>query len=142
MNFFIFASSFDDMISISSSLKSLITYEERLVNLLITRHYFEKIRRFHFKAIMIVVDFSKRDKSSNSNSMKCLTCFLKLYTRYYTFKSLSKHFHKASHCSLVIQLQQEVESKNIVENSKIESFFASFVKSLNTYEDKLANLDK
>ena len=142
MNFF--ASSFDDTTSISFSLKSLFTYEERLTSLLIKRQDFEETRRSHFKAIMIVVDFSERDKSSNSNSMKCFTCFLRLYTKYYTFESLRKHLHKTSHCSFVIQLQQEVESKNIVENSKIEfsSAFVSFVKSLSTYEDRLASLDK
>ena len=147
MKFFIFAIPIDRTTSISSLLKSLFIYEERLASLLITRvlrYYFDETRRSHFKTVMIVADFSERDNSVNSNDMKCLTCFLRLYTKYYTLESLKKHLHKTSHCSLVIQLQQEVESKNIVENSKIEfsSAFALFVKSLSTYENRLASLDK
>ena len=148
MKIFIFAIFTDDTTSISSSLKSLFTYEERLASLLITRFYFSATRRFHFKAIMIVVDFSKKSNSVNSNDIECLICFLRLYTRYYIFESLKKHFRDASHCSFVIQFQQKVESniveKKIVEKSKIESFFAlvSLVKFLSTYENRLASLDK
>ena len=148
MKVFIFAISTDDTTSISSSLKSLFTYEERLASLLITRFYFSATRRLHFKTIMIVVDFSEKNNSVNSNDIECLICSLRLYTKYYTFESLKKHFRDASHCSLVIQLQQKVESniveKKIVEKSKIESSFAfvSLVKLLSTYENRLASLDK
>ena len=147
MKVFIFAISIDRTISISSSLKSLFTYEERLTSLLISRHYFETRRRFHIKTVLVVVDFSKRD-DSDFNYTQCIICSLLLYNEYCTFESLKKHFRDASHCSLVIQLQQKVESniveKKIVEKSKIEFFFVlvSLVKFLNTYENRLASLDK
>ena len=148
MKIFIFAIFTNDTTSISFSLKPLSTYEERLASLLITRSYLSATRRLHFKAIMIVVDFSKKSNSVNSNDIECLICFLRLYTRYYISESLKKHLRDAFHCSLVIQLQQKVESniaeKKIVEKSKIESssVFAPFVKLLSTYEDKLASLNK
>ena len=141
MKVFIFAISTDRTTSISLSLKSLFTYEERLASLLITRHYFDATRRFYFKVVMIVADFSKRNNSVDSNDIECLICFLRLYSEYYTFESLKKHLRNASHCSFVQQLQQKVESK-IVEKSKIEFSFASLVKSLSTYENRLTSLDK
>ena len=122
-------------------MKSLFTYEERLASLLITRHYLDATRRSHFKAVIIVADFSEKSNFVDSNDIECLTCFLRLYSEYYTFESLKKHLRDASHCSLAQQLQQEVESK-IVEKSKIESSSASLVKSLSTYENRLASLDK
>ena len=124
-------------ISISFSLKSLFTHEERLANLKFCLKFLETSR--HFKTIMIVVDFSKDEDDSNFNYMQCFICSLLIYSEYFSFKSLKKHLQNASHCSFVLQLQQEVESK-IVEKSKIESFFASFVKSLSTYEKRLAIL--
>ena len=147
MKIFIFAISIDRTTSISFSLKSLFTYEERLASLLISRHYFETRRRSHIKTILVVVDFSKRD-DSNLNYTQCIICSLLLYNEYCISESLKKHFRDASYCSLVIQFQQKVESniaeKKIVEKSKIESFFAFalLVKLLNTYEDRLASLDK
>ena len=158
MNFFIFAFSssryFDcnitlDIshsitISIFSSLKSLFTYDERIASLKLCLKFLETAR--HFKTVMIVADFSE-DDDSDFNYMQCFICSLLLYSEYFTFESLKQHFHETSHCSLVIQLQQEVESKKIVklkiaEKSKIESFFisASLVKFLNTYEERLASL--
>ena len=150
MKVFIFAIFTDDTTSILFSLKSLFTYEKRLASLLIIRFYFSATRRFHFKTIMIVVDFSEKNSSTDSNVIECLICFLRLYTKYYIFKSLKKHFRNASHCSLAQQFQQKVESKkiaeskNIVEKSKIESsfVFVFLVKLLDTYENRLASLDK
>ena len=150
MKVFIFSTFTDDTTSISFSLKSLFTYEKRLASLLVIRFYFNATRRFHFKTIMIVVDFSKKSNSIDSNDIECLICFLKLYTRYYISKSLKKHFRNASHCSFAQQFQQKieskkiVESKNIVEKSKIESFFAFvfLVKLLSIYENRLTSLNK
>ena len=94
---------------------------------------------------MIVVDFSEND-NSNFNVMQCIICSLLIYSEYFTFESLKKHFQNASHCSFAIQFQQKVElkivKKKIVEKSKIESFsvLVSLVKSLNTYEEKLTIL--
>ena len=123
-------------ISISFSLKSLFTYEERLASLKFCLRFLKTSR--HSKAIMIVVDFS-RDDDSDFNYMQCFIYSLLLYSEYFTFESLKKNLQKTSHCSFALQLQQEVESK-IVEISKIESFFASFVKLLNTYEKRLTIL--
>ena len=122
-------------ISISSSLKSLFTYDERLASLKLCLRFLETTR--HFKTIMIVVDFSEDENHSNFNYMQCFICSLLLYNEYFTFESLKKHLQNASHCSLALQLQQEVESK-IVEKSKIESFSVSvsFVKFLSTYEKR------
>ena len=123
-------------ISISSSLKSLFTYDERLASLKFCLKFLETSR--HSKAIMIVVDFFE-DDDSNFNYMQCFICSWLLYNEYFTFESLEKHLQKTSHCLLVLQLQQEVESK-MIEKSKIESSSASLVKFLDTYEKRLAIL--
>ena len=147
MEVFIFAISIDRTTSIFFSLKSLFTYEERLASLLISRHYLGTRRRSHIKAVLVVAGFSERD-DSDFNYTQCIICSLLLYNEYCTSESLKKHLRDASHCSLVIQLQQKVESniaeKKIVEKSKIESSFAlaSLVKFLSTYENRLASLDK
>ena len=122
-------------ISISSSLKSLFTYDERLASLKFCLRFLETVR--YFKTIMIVVDFSEDEDHSNFNYMQCFICSLLLYNEYFTFESLKKHLQNASHCSFALQLQKQVESK-IVEKSKIELFsvFASFVKLLNTYDKR------
>ena len=93
-------------ISISLSLKSLFTYDERLASLKLCLRFLETIR--HFKTIMIVVDFSKDENHSNFNHMQCFICSLLLYSEYFTFESLKKHLQNASHCSLALQLQLEV----------------------------------
>ena len=143
---FIFLFLCDSRASNFSSLKSLFTYEERLASLKSCRKFLKTSR--HFKAIMIVVDFSKCKNDSNVNVLQCIICSLLLYNEYFTFESLKKHFQNASHCFFVIQFQQNVDSKKvvklkIVEKSKIEFSFAlvSFVKFLNTYENKLSSLD-
>ena len=129
----------DNRVSNSFSLKTLFTYDERLATLKFCLRFFETSR--HFKTIMIVVDFSKNDHS-NFNVMQCIICSLLIYDEYFTLESLKKHFQNASHCSLALQFQQEVESKKIVEKSKIEFLFVlvSLVKSLSTYEKRLTIL--
>ena len=122
------------------SLKTLFTYDERLAILKFCLKFFETFR--HFKTIMIVVNFSK-DNNSDFNVMQCTICSLLIYDEYFTLESLKKHFQNASHCSLVIQFQKEIEMKivkeKIVKKSKIEFFSVSFVKFLSTYEEKLAS---
>ena len=122
--------------SISPSLKSLFTYDERVASLKFCLRFLETAR--HFKTVMIVVDFSE-DDDSDFNYMQCFICSLLLYSEYFTFESLKKHLQNASHCSLALQLQQEIESK-IVEKPKIESSPASPVKPLSTYEKRLTIL--
>ena len=141
MNFSIFLFSCDNRTSNLFFLKSLFTYEERLAILKFCLRFFETSR--HFKTIMIVADFSKND-NSNFNVMQCITCSLLIYSEYFTLESLKKHFQNASHCSLAIQFQQKIELKiaeKVVEKSKIEFLFAfaSFVKFLSTYEERLAS---
>ena len=127
-------------ISISSSLRSLFTYEEQLASLKFCLRFSETTR--HFKTVMIVADFSEDDCDSDFNYMQCFICSLILFSEYFTFESLKKHLHETSHCSLVIQLQQEkiAEEKIVVEKQKIESFSALPVKSLSTYEERLTIL--
>ena len=129
----------DNRISNFFSLKTLFTYDERLATLKSCLKFLETSR--HFKTIMIVVDISKNDHS-DFNVMQCIICSLLIYDEYFTFESLKKHFQNASHCSFALQFQQKIESKKIVEKSKIESFsvLVSLVKSLSTYEEKLTIL--
>ena len=143
---FIFLFFCDNKISNLFSLKSLFTYKERLANLKFCRRFLKTFR--YFKTVMIVINFSKNENDSNVNVIQCIICSLLLYNEYFTFESLKKHFQNASHCLFVLQFQQKVESKKIVklkivEKSKFEFFSISFVKSkfLNTYENKLSNLN-
>ena len=119
-------------------LKTLFTYDKRLAILKSCLKFFETF--CYFKTIMIVVDFSENNHS-NFNVMQCVICSLLIYDEYFTFESLKKYLENASHCSFVLQFQQEIESKKIVEKSKIEFFsvFVTFVKFLNTYEEKLTS---
>ena len=141
MNSTIFLFFCDNRTSNLFSLKTLFTYDERLATLKFCLKFLETSR--HFKTIMIVVDFSKND-NSNFNVMQCIICSLLIYNEYFTFESLKKYFYNVSHCSFIIQFQQEVESKKIVEKSKIEFLFA-FASSWKrrksrTYEKKLTSL--
>ena len=126
-----------------SPLKPLSTYEERLASLKPCRRFLDTSR--HFKAVMAAAGFSGGGNDSDANVMQCTTCSLLIYSGYFTSESLKKHLHNASHCPLVIQLQQEAESRKIaekvVEKPKIESSSApaSPVKFLSTYEERLAS---
>ena len=141
MKAFLFATPTGRTTSIPPPLKPLSTYEERLASLLTTRHYPDATRRPHSKVVMAAAGFSGKGNSVDPNGIECLTCSLRLYSGYYTPEPLKKHLRDAPHCSLAQQLQQEAESK-IVEKPKIEPPSAPLVKSLSTYEDRLASLDK
>ena len=123
-------------ISISPSLKSLSTYEERLASLKSCLRFLETPD--HSKKVMVAADFSGGG-DPDFNYMQCSTCSLLLYSEYFTPEPLKEHLQNAPHCPLALQLQQEVESK-IVEKSKIEPSPAPPVKPLDTYEEKLTTL--
>ena len=122
-------------------LKALSTYEERLATLKPCRRFLETPR--HSKAVMAGAGFSGGGNDSDANVMQCTTCSLLIYSGYFTPEPLKKHLQNASHCTLAIQLQQEAESKHVVEKPKIESPSAPAPpvkpKSLGTYEERLAS---
>ncbi|KAG6999194.1 hypothetical protein G7Y79_00036g071500 [Physcia stellaris] len=92
---------------------------------------------------MAAAGFSGGGNDSDANVMQCTTCSLLIYSGYFTPEPLKKHLQNAPHCPLAIQLQQEAESKHVVEKPKTEPPPAPAppAKPLSTYEDRLSSLD-
>ncbi|KAG6994032.1 hypothetical protein G7Y79_00048g084280 [Physcia stellaris] len=93
---------------------------------------------------MAAAGFSGGGNDSDANVMQCTTCSLLIYSGYFTPEPLKKHLQNAPHCPLAIQLQKEAELKiveKVIAKPKIEPppAPASPVKSLSTYEERLAS---